>query len=67
MPADFSWQGLTDAAIRIPITERNMDYKVQWEYVDRRGKIKELTLKVQRTTKGVKYDDLCVSEIILLR
>ncbi len=67
MPADFSWQGLTDAAIRIPITERNMDYKVQWEYVDRRGKIKELTLKVQRTTKGVKYDDLCISEIILLK
>jgi hypothetical protein len=44
-----------------------MDYKVQWEYVDRRGKIKELTLKVQRTTKGVKYDDLCISVIILLK
>ncbi len=67
MPADFSWQGLTDAAIRIPITERNMDYVFPWGYVDRRGRIKELTLKVQRTTKGAKYDDLCISEIILLQ
>lgn len=65
-PKDFSWQGLTDAAIKVPIAEPRMEYDFPWSYVDRRQKVKELTLCVTAVAKGRRYDDLCISEIIIL-
>lgn len=65
-PEDFSWQGLTDAAIKVPVAEPGMEYDFPWSYDDTRQKVKELTLCVTAARKGRRYDDLCVSEIIIL-
>ena len=66
-PRDYTWQGLTDAAIRIPIADREMEYDFPWEYTEVRPKVKEITVNVLKSKRGAKYDDLCISEIILLR
>ena len=54
-PDSFTWQGLTDAAeiIHIP------------DYYGNKP-ITELYFSIGTVTKGSKYDDLCISEIILL-
>ena len=65
-PKDFSWQGLTDAAIKVPVAEPRMEYDFPWSYSDSRQKVKELTLCVTAVAKGRQYDDLCISEIIVL-
>lgn len=65
-PTDFTWQSLTDAAIRIPFADRKMDYVFPWEWKDRRQKVKEITLCITAVKPGAKYNDLCVSEIILI-
>ena len=65
-PEDFSWQGLTDAAVKVPVAEPRMEYDFPWSYDDTRQKVKELTLCVTAVAKGRRYDDLCVSEIIIL-
>ena len=66
-PRDYSWQGLTDAAIRLPLADVEMEYDFPWEYVQERPKVKEIVVDVLKVKPGAKYDDLCVSEIILLR
>ena len=65
-PKAFTWQGLTDAAIRIPFADRKMDYVFPWGWKDRRQKVKEITVAVTAVKPGAKYNDLCVSEIILI-
>lgn len=62
-PADFTWQGLTDAAIKMPIADRNIEFEPPYEY---RQKTKEITLNISSVKPGKKYNDLCISEIILL-
>ena len=66
-PRDYSWQGLTDAAIRLPVADIEMEYDFPWEYKQDRPKVKEIIVDVLKVKSGAKYDDLCVSEIILLR
>ena len=65
-PKSFTWQALTDAAIRIPFADRKMDYEFPWGWKDRRQKVKEITLPITAVKPGAKYKDLCVSEIILI-
>lgn len=49
-----------------PVAEPRMEYDFPWSYDDTRQKVKELTLCVTAARKGRRYDDLCVSEIIVL-
>lgn len=65
-PADFTWQGLTDAAMKLPVANRWMDYDFPWEWKDFRQKTKEITIRIAAVKPGRKYNDLCVSEIILI-
>lgn len=55
MPDSFTWQGLTDAAEIMHISD---DYG--------NPPMTELHFSIATTAKGSKYDDLCISEIILL-
>jgi hypothetical protein len=55
MPDSFTWQGLTDAAEIIHIS----DYY-------NNSPLTELHISIAATTRGTQYDDLCISEIILL-
>ena len=55
MPDSFTWQGLTDAAEIIHIS----DYYGN-------PPLTEIRFSIATTTRGLKYDDLCISEIILL-
>lgn len=55
MPDSFTWQGLTDAAEIIHLS----DYYGN-------SPLTELHFSIAATAKGSKYDDLCISEIILL-
>ena len=55
MPDSFTWQGLTDAAEIIHISEYYGN-----------SQLTELHFSIATTTRGAKYDDLCISEIILL-
>ena len=66
-PKEYTWQGLTDAAIRLPLAEIEMEYDFPWKYVQERPKVKEIIIDVLKVKPGAKYDDLCISEIILLR
>lgn len=66
-PRDYSWQGLTDAAIRLPVADIEMEYDFPWEYKQDRPKVKEIIVDVLKVKPGAKYDDLCISEIILLK
>ena len=54
-PDNFTWQGLTDAAEVMHISD----------YYDN-PPMTELHFSIATTAKGSKYDDLCISEIILL-
>ncbi len=64
-PEDFSWQGLTDAAAKLRVTERQQDFG-DWKWPQRQQKVKSVTLRVADIVAGAKYNDLCVSEIILI-
>jgi hypothetical protein len=55
MPDSFTWQGLTDAAEIMHIS----DYYSN-------PPLTEIRFSIATTTRGAKYDDLCISEIILL-
>jgi hypothetical protein len=55
MPDNFTWQGLTDAAEIMHIS----DYYSN-------PPLTEICFSIATTTRGAKYDDLCISEIILL-
>ena len=55
MPNSFTWQGLTDAAEIIHIS----DYYGN-------PPLTEICFSIATATRGAKYDDLCISEIILL-
>lgn len=66
-PKEYTWQGLTDAAIRFPLAEIEMEYDFPWKYVQERPKVKEIIIDVLKVKPGAKYNDLCISEIILLR
>ena len=55
MPDSFTWQGLTDAAEIIHLSD----------YYNNQP-LTELHFSIAATTRGTQYDDLCVSEIILL-
>ena len=61
VPKDFTWQGLTDAAIKLPV----VDYINPW-HPDFRQKVKEITIRITAVKPGKKYNDLCISEIILI-
>ena len=50
-----------DAAIKLPV----VDYINPW-HSDFRQKVKEITIRITAVKPGKKYNDLCVSEIILL-
>ncbi|MBR1550641.1 MAG: hypothetical protein IJ634_08415 [Bacteroidales bacterium] len=65
-PTAFTWQALTDAAIKVTVEERRMNYVFPWPVVNYRQKVKEITLLVTAVTPGAKYNDLCISEIILI-
>ena len=65
-PVDFTWQGLTDAAMKMSVLSRKMDYQFPWEWNDYRQKTKEITIRISDIVVGRKYNDLCVSEIILI-
>ena len=54
-PDSFTWQGLTDAAEIMHI----FDYYGN-------PPLTEIRFSIATTTRGAKYDDLCISEIILL-
>lgn len=54
-PDNFTWQSLTDVAEIIHIS----DYYGN-------PPLTEIRFSIATTTRGVKYDDLCISEIILL-
>ena len=66
-PTEYTWQGLTDAAIRLPVADIEMEYDFPWKYVQERPKVKEIIVDVLKVKPGAKYNDLCISEIILLR
>ena len=66
-PKEYTWQGLTDAAIRLPVADIEMEYDFPWEYVQERPKVKEIIVDVLKVKPGAKYNDLCISEIILLK
>lgn len=66
-PKEYTWQGLTDAAIRLPLADIEMEYDFPWEYVQERPKVKEIIVDVLKVKPGAKYNDLCISEIILLK
>ncbi|MBP5548842.1 MAG: hypothetical protein J6X58_08145 [Bacteroidales bacterium] len=66
-PTEYTWQGLTDAAIRLPVADIEMEFDFPWEYKQDRPKVKEIIVDVLKVKPGAKYDDLCVSEIILLQ
>jgi hypothetical protein len=66
-PTDYGWQGLTDAALHIPISERALNYDFPWESYYEKPLVKEITIRVKSRVKGRKYDDLCVSEIAVLQ
>ena len=55
MPDSFTWQGLTDAAEIIHISDYYNDQPLT-----------ELHFSIATTAQGAKYSDLCISEIILL-
>ena len=61
-PKSYTKQGLTDAAIKIPIANTVNIWGDQ-----PLPKVKELTITIHKTKKGAKYDDLCVSEIVVLQ
>ena len=66
-PESFTWQGLTDAAIRVPVADRKMSFQFPWAYNnDYREKTKEITLRITAVKPGKKYNDLCISEIIVI-
>ncbi|MBO7489856.1 MAG: hypothetical protein J6T88_06235 [Bacteroidales bacterium] len=66
-PTEYTWQGLTDAAIRLPLADIEMEFGFSWEYKQERPKVKEIIVDVLKVKPGAKYNDLCVSEIILLQ
>lgn len=66
-PVDYGWQGLTDAALHIPFSERALNYDFPWESYYKKPLFKEITIRVKSRVKGRKYDDLCVSEIVVLQ
>ena len=56
-PVNFDWQSLTDAAMLINM-QRQPD--IETVYAN------EITIAISNVKKGKKYNDLCVSEIILV-
>lgn len=66
-PKEYTWQGLTDAAIRLPVADIEMEFGFSWEYKQERPTVKEIIVDVLKVKPGAKYNDLCISEIILLR
>ena len=54
---NFDWQSLTDAAMLINM-QRQPD--IETVYAN------EITIAISNVKKGKKYNDLCVSEIILV-
>lgn len=65
-PREFTWQGLTDAAIKMPVEGRHVDHDFPWGYNERRFKLKSITICITSTTRGLRYDDLCISELVVL-
>lgn len=63
-PKGFSPDLLTRSAIKIPL---NKDYYAPSLPLDADDKlISEIRLQVMGTAPGIKYDDLCISEIVVL-
>lgn len=59
IPDSFTWQGLTDAAETIHLSE-------YYYYSDSEFLVDELHFSIATTTRGEKSPDICISEIILL-
>lgn len=69
-PKSFDWQGLIDASIKYSLRYEDYYYneETHWSPDVYRGApyIKDVHFEVTDIIKGNKYDDLCISEIIVL-
>lgn len=73
IPEAYGWQELTDQALLIPMNNREVqmddDYYVRGTYAYDYGEydaVKEIRFSIAEVAKGSKYNDLCISEIIIL-
>lgn len=69
IPSTFTWQGLTDQALLIPMTNRPVqseDGSMATLGYPQYLAVKQITFAIPATIPGKKYDDLCISEIIVL-
>lgn len=69
VPNTFTWQGLTDQALLIPMTNNPVQLEdgrmYTFGYYDYEA-VKQITFSIPTTIPGQKYNDLCISEIIVL-
>lgn len=69
IPSTFTWQGLTDQALVIPMANRPVqseDGSMATLGYPQYLAVKQITFAIPATIPGKKYDDLCISEIIVL-
>lgn len=67
-PKSFDWQGVLDASIRkaTSFLPYNINEVTPYEYIERLELFDELNFDITQVIPGAKYDDLCISEIIVL-
>ncbi len=69
IPSTFTWQGLTNQALHIPMANNPVQLEdgrmFSFGYDDYEA-VKQITFSIPTTIPGQKYNDLCISEIIVL-
>lgn len=67
-PQSYDWQGVFDASIRLAtcLLPYNINEVSPYEYIEYNETFRELRFDIEEVIPGAKYDDLCVSEIIVL-
>lgn len=67
-PEDFTWRGLTETALCQTLYLGPIDMDENEEYEEDYGAptVTELHFSITAVKKGLKYNDLCISEIVLL-
>ena len=68
IPDSYNWQSLTDCALLIPMASQEVVVDDRpWCYdMDKFHAVKELRFAIASVTPGLKYNDLCISEIMVL-
>ncbi len=65
-PKSYDWQGIVDASCLLATRALDRFFDENHTYYMEQKKVDELKFDITKVIKGDKYDDLCISEIIVL-